>query len=101
MFFSSLAGIVLSPPLLQIVCSVLVVFRLDLQWSLAAVDSSSPSRVRPSLDHITSMQTYMYLCGLGCTAQCAVKVESLAPLLSKSTDERKGYGNTRSLCDLV
>ena len=66
----SLAAIVLPLPLLlQIVCSVLVVLRLDLQWSLAAVDPASPSRVRPTLDHVTSMLSYMIsLCGLGCTA---------------------------------
>ena len=52
----SLAGAVpLLPLLLQIVCSVLVVLRLDLQWSLAAVDTASPSRVRLTLYHVMPM----------------------------------------------
>ena len=46
----SLTDLSLSPSLsagVQVICSVVAVLRLDLQWSLATMDETSPSRVSP------------------------------------------------------
>ena len=45
-----LTDLSLSPSLsagVQVMCSVVAVLRLDLQWSLATMDETSPSRVSP------------------------------------------------------
>ena len=47
----SLTDLSLSLPL-QVMCSVVAVLRLDLQWSLETMDETSPSRVSPYISSI-------------------------------------------------